>query len=124
MSKNHNYNNYQNYSKKYEPVETFIEEPVKEVVETVEPEAVTEEKIVEEVVETVEAEIITPAVVSKNCSHLNVRQAPNATAKVECVIKTGTELMVDEAASTGDFYKIYLASGIEGFCMKQFVNLK
>ena len=59
-----------------------------------------------------------------NCVKLNVRNAPNANAPVVCTIPRGTEVEVIEEESTDEFYKVYTASGIEGFCMKQYVTVE
>ena len=57
------------------------------------------------------------------CGKLNVRTEPNSTAEVAKTIKVGTEVMVDVNESTNDFYKICTESGLEGFCMKQFIAI-
>lgn len=123
--------------KKKETVEEIVNEVVEEVVE----ETVTDElldAIVEETIkevieeETVEAEVeaveeentgaVAVAVVT-DCAQLNVRQEPNKTAKVVCVIAKGTEVQVDVDKSTEDFYKVSV-SGKEGYCVKQFISIK
>lgn len=92
----------------------FSKENVNEVVESHEDVTLTE--IVEESDKTVTG-IVT------NCTRLNVRKNPNSTAPVVAVIDASTDLVVyvDEAA--GDFFKICTASGIEGFCMKDYISL-
>jgi hypothetical protein len=57
------------------------------------------------------------------CSKLNVREEPNLFAGIVCQLEKGAEVVIDEKESTEDFYKVYTASGIEGFCMKKFVAL-
>ena len=112
-------------------------EPVEEVVETpVEPEPVPEEPVepvVEEMVAEPEPEVVPEEPETEpeapqrktgrvfNCAKLNVRQEPKATASVVCEISCHTEVEIDEEESTDDFYKIYTASGIEGFCMKSYI---
>lgn len=59
-----------------------------------------------------------------DCAKLNVRIHPNSRAAVVCVISKSSEVTIDEAESTEDFYKICTAAGAEGFCMKEFVELK
>lgn len=59
-----------------------------------------------------------------DCAKLNVREEPRSDAKVACVIDVGTEVMINEADSTDEFYKICLVSGIEGYCMKKFIAVK
>lgn len=55
------------------------------------------------------------------CAKLNVRKAPNANADVVCELFCHTEVEIDEEESTHDFFKVYTASGIEGFCMKTYI---
>lgn len=103
------FSNKQNYSK---PVEnqngvTKVEEPILEqhVEETTEP----------------ANELIEGIVV--DCLKLNVREEPSADAKVLRTIDASTELKVSEDESTDEFYKVYLADGNEGYCMRQFIKV-
>lgn len=57
------------------------------------------------------------------CALLNVREAPEADAEVVATIHKGYKLMVDENASTDDFYSVCTETGVEGYCMKQFVEV-
>lgn len=68
------------------------------------------------------AEVTKNGVVT-DCAKLNVRAEPSADAKVVCVISEGTELLIDEAKSTEDFYKICTAAGVEGYCMSKFITV-
>lgn len=56
-----------------------------------------------------------------DCFKLNVREEPDGAANIICTLDLATEVEIDEDNSTEDFYKIYTASGVEGFCMKKFV---
>lgn len=58
-----------------------------------------------------------------NCKNLNIRKRPDGNADVLGVVPVDTELMVDENESTGEFYKVYTDSGLEGFCMKKFITV-
>lgn len=58
-----------------------------------------------------------------NCLKLNVRTEPKKTADVVCEIGVGAEVKIDKANSSGDFYKVKLVSGKEGYCMKKFIAL-
>lgn len=98
-------NNYTNYSKPH------VKEP--ELVEAVE----VEEPIVEEVVKQKTG-------VVANCVRLNVRVAPAITADIKCEIKAGTEVVIDNDSSTEEFYKVSLATGVEGFCMKDYIEIR
>lgn len=58
-----------------------------------------------------------------DCKKLNVREQPSSSAAVLGIIPAETELMVDENESTDEFYKILMASGLEGFCMKKYIMI-
>jgi hypothetical protein len=49
---------------------------------------------------------------------------PTVEAPVVCEIVCQTELMIDENESTEEFYKVFTAAGIEGFCMKKFITIQ
>lgn len=59
-----------------------------------------------------------------NCLRLHVYSKPSLDSDVVCKIRYLTEVMVDEGASTVDFYKIYTAIGAEGFCQKDLLTIK
>lgn len=121
MSKHfHNYNQQYNHNK---PVEPTVEEVT----------VATSEDIVEEVVETSEAvvEEVVEEVIEENTVYgtveckdmLNVRKAPKADAAIACVIKNGSEVIVDVTNSTDDFYKVCTEADLEGYCMKKFIKV-
>ena len=83
----------------------------KEVPETIQP----------DIPEVVQAPTVMGVVV--DCARLNVRKHPSRGAEVVCEIGRGTPLVIDEDASTDDFYKICTVTGIEGFCVKDFVSI-
>lgn len=58
------------------------------------------------------------------CLHLNVRKEPSIAAPIHCLIPRSAEVRIEETESTGEFYKICTASGIEGFCMKKFITVR
>lgn len=96
---------YTKYSRN--PQETA--EPVFKPIEPIEVEP--------EVAETTKSGVVT------DCAKLNVRAEPSTDAEVVCVISAATELLVDEAESTEDFYKICTAAGVEGYCMRKFITV-
>lgn len=59
-----------------------------------------------------------------NCNKLNVREEPSLDSAIVCEINSKTELMIDESESTDEFYKVFTASGLDGFCMKKFVTIQ
>ena len=59
-----------------------------------------------------------------NCNNLNIRKHPDLNSDIICAIKRSTEVMIDDNESTEDFYKICTVSGIEGFCIKQYIEVR
>lgn len=59
-----------------------------------------------------------------NCIKLNVRKEPNKASKAVKIIDALTEVEVVTKESTYNFYKVILPSGVEGYCMKKFIELK
>lgn len=59
-----------------------------------------------------------------NCAKLNVRKEASKDSEVVCIITKGDEVAVDLDASTEDFYKINTSNGIEGYCVKDFIEIK
>lgn len=59
-----------------------------------------------------------------NCAKLNVRNEPKPNSEILCTIEQDSEVEIDEAQSTEDFYKICSAAGIEGYCVKYFIKIK
>ena len=126
MSK-HNYSQYYNKNKNNKPAEEVVEEvEVTELEPTpvVEPEAPVVEPVVEPAVEPEVVPVIPDIGVVINCTRLNVRANPVADAKVLCVLEAKSEVEIDMARSTSDWYHVITATGIDGFCMKRFVELK
>lgn len=119
----HNYTQYSNKNNNYVEAIDVMSEPVVEVDETtiaapVEP---AEIKMVEETVETVALpKTVTGIVV--DCIKLNVRVAPNTTAAVACVVNAASEIEIDVAKSTDEWFHVCTAAGIEGYCMRKFIK--
>lgn len=73
-----------------------------------------------------------PAEVIKNftsgtvteCVRLNIRKTASPDGEVVAIIDFLTEVAVDLEASTDNFYKVCTTSGVEGFCMKNYIALK
>jgi len=86
-----------------------VEEPIEAMEPVVDDETVTEE-----------VNVIAHVV---NCEKLNVRKEPKKNAEIICAIKEGTEVTIDHTESTIDFYKVCLISGVQGFCMKEFIAI-
>lgn len=58
-----------------------------------------------------------------NCTSLNIRKEPNVDSDILCFVRVGTTLMIDESMSTEDWYNVYTAAGMSGFCMKNYVKV-
>lgn len=121
---NHNYNN---YYKKFEEKKNNVVEP-----EQAAPEIVNAIPDVPGVAKVAEVSVIEPDVSTEpefqngvviNCIKLNVRENPAAGSRVVSIIDAGSELAVITDESFGNFYKICTESGVEGYCVKDYVRL-
>lgn len=120
MGKNRDYTKYSKET--VEPVEqcksvdTVVSiEPIETVAEDICPASTEPEP-------NVEAPKYITGIVT-DCTKLNVREDPYSTARILGTITADTELIINEEESTTEFYKIYTASGIEGYCMKKFITI-
>lgn len=105
-----NHNNYNKMYNKQEPAE--FSEPV---IYIDHPEA---EHTVEPVVES-QPEFVPGVVVG--CYKLNVRENPDLNAKIVCVLNVSAEVQVS-AEEFGEWFYVCTATGLEGYCMKQFIE--
>lgn len=64
---------------------------------------------------------VTPGAV-RNCKRLNLRKEPSKSSEVLCVLLEDESVLIDLEKSTDDFYNIS-ARGIDGYCMKQFIEI-
>ena len=118
MSK-HNYSQYANKNrenkkeyKKTEPLEIKMEHKESEEVVLMGP------------IETVETACPTKTVagVVANCAKLNVRSKPSITGEIVCVLNASSEIEIDVEKSVTDWVYICTATGVEGYCMRQFIK--
>lgn len=120
---NHNYNN---YYKKNEEKRQVMEKPEQEAPETVAeviPEVTPEVVAPETAAPAAHVEPETVKGVVFNCAKLNVREKPVVGSRVVKIIDAGTELAVTTDESFGIFCKICTVSGVEGYCVKDYVRL-
>lgn len=87
--------------------------------EVVERTSIVEEETSETIVCPEKCEFVSGTVVG--CTKLNVREHPNATTDVKYVIAGGSEVQVCMAHNYEDWYEVCTASGVEGYCMKQYI---
>lgn len=127
MSK-HNYTKYSNMNNEVtqpeaiEVVSTVA--PVEPVADSV-PETVTCEKCGKsyEAGHTHKCVPKTTTGVVANCVKLNVRANPNTAADAVTTLDVKSEVTVDLGNSTSEWFKVRTAAGVEGYCMKKFVNI-
>lgn len=82
--------------------------------------------------ESIESDIVNsapelPTVVTgivSGCKKLNVRNKPSTSAAILTTINEGVEVEVGQPVAMGEFYKVTLANGIVGYCMKKFITVK
>lgn len=77
--------------------------------------------LVKETVETKPLPEMVEGVVS-GCAKLNVRSDASLFADVVCTLDVMSEIMIDVNKSTKDWLYVCTATGIEGYCMKKFVD--
>lgn len=118
MSKNkHNYTQYSNKPKKVTTEVKMESAPkpieVKPVEETVKP--------VEETVKTVALPKTVDGMVV-GCAKLNVRTEPSLFSDIVCTLDAMSEIEIDVDKSDNDWFYVCTASGIEGYCMRKYVE--
>lgn len=64
----------------------------------------------------------TVAGVVANCAKLNVRSKPSITGEIVCVLNASSEIEIDVEKSVTDWVYVCTATGVEGYCMRQFIN--
>ena len=137
---NHNYTNYSNKNiANNQEAADAVEEKVVNNEQAVEEKVVNNEQAVEEkVVNESQQNISDPesdidAAANDetseligyvtDCVKLNVREAASKDSNVLCEIILNSKVIVDEENSTDDFYKVTTETGVEGYCMKQYINV-
>lgn len=116
---NKNKQNYQNQQNKPKATPEVSKPAVKPVAtpEVVQPKP----NLVQEAVNTVPiSEIVEGTVV--NCVKLNVRENATVDSGIVCVLDAMSEIQVDIGRSTTKWAYIYTATGLEGYCMRQYIE--
>jgi hypothetical protein len=70
-----------------------------------------------------EPEVVPVEGIVVNCTRLNVRKAPSVKAPVLCTIPVDSNVLVCLEESTDEFYWVETAAGVEGFCMKDYIDV-
>lgn len=86
---------------------------IDEIVEPVTEETLVDDSTLESVLEAIVV----------NCSKLNVREKPSSDAKILCELKKGSVVLIETENSTDTFYKIVTITGIEGYCVKEYISV-
>lgn len=123
MSK-HNYSQYSNKKSSDKPKEEEIT-----VTAEVDAPVHTDTPAVTEAPAEVKMEVTNPkpktAVgVVANCSKLNIRTEASIDSDAVAVLSVNTEVMIDLTKSNKEWLKICTATGIDGYCMRKFVNMQ
>lgn len=131
---NHNYSQYSNKKHNKQHSKPKIEETVIEQMSAIEDETVDAvttvaapvepaEVKMEESVETVTLNNTVIGTVT-GCTKLNVRAKPASDAEVLVILNVDSKIEIDPSRSTNEWLKITTAAGVEGYCMRKFVNAK
>lgn len=62
-----------------------------------------------------------------NCEKLNLRRSPlkdSDGANIITELLPGVAVVIDEDKSTPNFYRVITEDGLEGYCMRQFIEVK
>lgn len=59
-----------------------------------------------------------------DCWMLNVREEPRSDANILGTVNQLSQVMIDIGKSTESYYKVCTASGVEGFCLKNYITTK
>lgn len=91
--------------------------------------SIVEEAVVEPVDQPVEEapEKETKVGIVANCEKLNLRRSPlkdSDGANIITELIPGVAVAIDEDESTPNFYKVTTEAGLEGYCMRQFIEVK
>ena len=132
MSKHkHNYSQHYNNNKPKQLVSEVKMDSIPEVTDVVlamghadpvgEPGTMGMPGIIQETVETVKLPETVIGMVS-GCAKLNVRAEANLFSDVVCVLDNMSEIEINVEKSDKDWFYICTASGIEGYCMRKFVE--
>ena len=120
-NKNHNYNNYYSKSKEENSEQLFpIEPEVTEGETNIEPEVTEGETNIEPEVTEGETNIQLVRVIP---NLLNVRFAAEKGATIVTIVSKDDELILLDKEPINGFYHIITKTGIEGYCMVEFVEL-
>ena len=114
----HNYTNYSKQSRK--PEETPV--PTEPVIPMSMRDSVLEPEETPAANAVAKPEPITGVV--DNCLRLNIREKPSIDAEILTALEAGSEVRLLKDEMENGFYKICTASGLDGYCMCEYIALK
>lgn len=125
-TKHSNKNKYENKSRierKFESADEMVEALNNQKSKDVDsiPAVISEPEVAAPIVTEVEAPKNLGKVI--DCVKLNVREEPSAKASVIFEIPVDSTVFIDETYSTDEFHKICTEHGVEGYCMKKFIEI-
>ena len=85
--------------------------------------ALQETEVIQDNIAEVKANTAKVGIVA-GCSKLNIREEPKTDSAIISEIPCQAEVLIEEAESTEDFYKVCTPFGVEGFCMKKYIVIK
>ena len=118
---NHNYSQYSKRSENHVTDATEVRDVAPEI--TVTPAVVELPEFKMESEPTVPEVPKTSTGVVVNCAKLNVRANPTTNAEVLCVLNVDSYVEVNLEKSTKEWFKVCTANGVDGYCMRKFINV-
>jgi uncharacterized protein YgiM (DUF1202 family) len=58
------------------------------------------------------------------CLRLHIHSEPNLESEIVCKVRYLTEVEIDLENSTEEFYKVSIAIGAEGYCLRDYVTVR
>lgn len=102
-----------NYSKMYQTEEEQTTEAEVAVTET---ETIDETPVVEKKPNKAKGVVV-------GCTKLNVREQMNTNATILCTLPASSEVRVIVDENRDEWYHVFTETGIEGYCMKKYIQL-
>lgn len=62
--------------------------------------------------------------VVSNCRNLRVRKTPDKKSDVIEYLSAGTKVEIDDVKTVADFYKVRVSDTVEGYCMRNFIEIQ
>lgn len=59
-----------------------------------------------------------------DCIKLNIRKEPSLQADILCEVPVASKLAIDVEHSNDEWFSVVTESGVNGFCMAKYVNVK